>query len=382
MSSEDSISNRRELLQAIGVGTFVGLSGCAGGSGGGSGSEGDGGGEDVNLEDRYPEFDPANPEWPQRVPTLEEEVFHWGSVENIDNMEQRDEVRYGQAPMTPDDVSAEEKIDPDTLIFSRGPVDAQPEAYQDVLDPLLSRIEEETGKTVDFYEMSDHAAGVEAMRSNRLHITNAGTGIVPHYVNLANGYPFAMGVGEEKFGYKLWVLTRTPDHEQGEGLMEVSDMEGEEIVHTHENSNSGHLAPQALFTDNFDIAPGEDYEITFSGGHVESARGIDVGDYIGGPVSSHQSVSAPNNIDDMDPAKLEVLWSSRPFPSGPTIIDPRLSDEIISGLETAFMESDFAGTKMADQFGFAQFVELDYATHWDIILTIQQYNEVEYGEDL
>ena len=164
--------------------------------------------------------------------------------------------------------------------------------------------------------------------------------------------------------------------------MEVSDLEGEEIVHTHENSNSGHLAPQALFTDNFDITPGEDYEITFSGGHVESARGIDVGDYIGGPVSSHQSVSAPNNIDDMDPEKLEVLWSSRPFPSGPTIIDPRLSDEIISGLETAFMESDFSGTEMADQFGFAQFVELDYATHWDIILTIQEYNEVEYGEDL
>lgn len=377
MTKDNDNKGRRTLLKLIGAGSVTAMAGCSSGNGNGETPDGD-----ADIENRYPEFDPADPEWPQRVSTLAEHDFHWGSVENLDAIEERDEVRYGQDPITPADISQEDKIDPDTLVFSRGPVDAQPEEYSDVLDPLLSAIEEETGKSVDYYEMSDHAAGVEAMRSDRLHITNAGTGIVPHYVNLAEGYPFAMGVGEERFGYKLWVLTRTPDHDQGEGLMEVDDMQGETIVHTHENSNSGHLAPQALFTDNFDIEPGEDYEITFSGGHVESARGIDVGDYIGGPVSSHQSVSAPENIGGMDADKLEVLWSSQPFPSGPTIIDPHLSDEIVEGLERAFFENDFAGTQMAEQWGFAQFVPLDYATHWDIILTIQQYNETEYGEDL
>lgn len=369
---------RRDVLAATGAATVGGLAGCLGGDDGDDDGSGGGDGEgDGGTEQEFPEFDPLDPEWPQSLETLMvDHDFVRGSVDWLENVERRDEPRYGNpVPQTPDD--EDEWLEPDTLLISRGPSEDSPEAYRDAFSVIRENIEAETGLDTEYFEMNEHAAGIEAMRSERLHIASFSTGTVPYAVNIADAVPAFAGVSrDESYGYRLYAVTGI-----GSDINSVEDFAGRDIAHTSETSNSGHQAPAALFEGLFGVQPGEDYEIEFSGSHEASTRGIHAGDFEAGPICSSCIRRAVESAD-FGPDEFKVVWASDPFPSGPMCYRYNLHPDIVEGIETAFLDYDYEGTLYEEELDAAQFVEVDYPTHWDIILTIQENNEIEYGEGL
>lgn len=378
--------DRREFISGVSTAALVGAAGCTGGDGDGDDNNDDNGGsgdDDAPAHtdpSTYADFDPSSPEFPQLTSTLMEAGFETGTMADLERMQenQRDEPRYGQpVPETPDDDS--ELLDPDTLEFSLTPTE-DPTVYEDTLKPLLDNIAEETGKNVNYASLDSYAAQVEAMRSERLHLAGFSTGAVPYAVNIANAVPFSVqidGSGENgSFGYRLWLITQLDN----ENIGELEDLKGEpkqNVAHADPSSNSGNLAPRALFA-NQGVVPEEDYEVSYSGGHQQTSLGVANGDYDAGPVCSTCYARVARD-DQLDPEKVKVIWASEPFPTTAFSYVNTLHPDIQEGVRRAFLDYDYQDTSIAEEFeGRGTWVDIDYATVWDIILQIQESLEVEY----
>jgi phosphonate transport system substrate-binding protein len=376
--------DRRKFVSGIGAATLASIAGCSGGGGGGGGD--DSGGDTDSGDDMpahtdpstYPEFDPADPEFPQLTSTLLEAGFETGSVDDLERLREdsRDEPRYGQpVAETPDDES--EWLDPDTLEFSLTPTE-DPTVYEETLRPLLDNIAEETGKEVNYASLDSYAAQVEAMRSERLHLAGFSTGAVPYAVNIADAVPFAIQIdGEEgSFGYRLWLITQVDNPDIG-ALEDLAGDPMQNVGHADPSSNSGNLAPRALFN-NQGVVPEEDYEVSYSGGHQQGALGVANGDYDAAPMCSTCFARVARD-DQLDPDKIKSVWASEPFPTTAFSYVNTLHPDIQEGVRKAFLDFDYQDTSIAEEFeGRGTWTEIDYATVWDIILQIQESLEVEY----
>ena len=391
--------DRRKFVSGIGAATLASIAGCSGGGGGGSDDGGDSGGDsgddgsDADTQTNtgedmpahtdpstYPEFDPSDPEFPQLTSTLLDSGFETGSLSDLERLQEnpRDEPRYGQpVAETPDDES--EWLDPDTLEFSLTPTE-DPTVYEETLQPLLDNIAEETGKEVNYAALDSYAAQVEAMRSERLHLAGFSTGAVPYAVNIADAVPFSVqidGSGENgSFGYRLWLITQVDNPDIG-SLDDLAGDPMENVAHADPSSNSGNLAPRALFA-NEGVVPGEDYEVSYSGGHQQSSLGVANDDYEAAPVCStcYARVAADGQLD---PEQIKAVYASAPFPTTAFSYVNTLHPDIQEGVRAAFLDYDYQDTSIAEEFeGRGTWIEIDYATVWDIILQIQESLEVEY----
>jgi len=388
--------DRRKFVSGIGAATLAGIAGCSGGGGGsgdgdsGGDSDGDSGG-DTETEagsdmpahtdpSTYPDFDPADPEFPQLTSTLLDAGFETGSLNDLERLQEnpRDEPRYGQpVAETPDDES--EWLDPDTLEFSLTPTE-DPTVYEETLRPLLDNIAEETGKEVNYASLDSYAAQVEAMRSERLHLAGFSTGAVPYAVNIADAVPFSVqidGSGENgSFGYRLWLITQVDNPDIG-SLEDLAGDPMENVAHADPSSNSGNLAPRALF-ENQGVVPEEDYEVSYSGGHQQSSLGVANDDYEAAPVCSTCYARVVND-GQIDPTQVKAVYASDPFPTTAFSYVSTLHPDIQEGVRAAFLDYDYQDTTIAEEFeGRGTWIEIDYATVWDIILQIQESLEVEY----
>lgn len=370
--------SRRHLLKACAV-CGVAFAGCLG-DGDGDDGTGDGGddGSDGDPAADFPDFDPLDREtwYPQLTSTYLEHGFETGSIDELELFEERDEPVYGDPPEeTPEDES--EWIDPDPIDFSLVPTE-DPALYEDTLEPLLDNMAEETGREINYVGLDSYAAQVEAMRAERLHVAGFSTGTVPFAVNLANAVPFGIQVGEESFGYRLWVIT----HIDNDHIQELEDLGNDDVsvAHTEPSSNSGHLAPNAMFTEH-GVTPGEDYEIEFSGGHDNSATAIFHKDIDVGPICSTCYARAQEQ-ENIDAAKIKSIWASSPFPTTAFCYRNNVHPDVQQGVMNAFLDYDYQDTEIAEEFeGRGTWVEIDYATHWHDILVNHQVNGVTYEEE-
>jgi len=372
--------DRREFVSGLSAATLASIAGCSGGSDDGSDSGGDSGDDMPAHTDpsTYPEFDPADPEFPQLTSTLLEAGFETGTVADLERLQenQRDEPRYGQpVAETPDDES--EWLDPDTLEFSLTPTE-DPTVYEDTLQPLLDNIAEETGKEVNYASLNSYAAQVEAMRSERLHLAGFSTGAVPYAVNIANAVPFSIQIDGEggSFGYRLWLVTQVDNPDIG-SLDDLAGDPMQNVAHADPSSNSGNLAPRALFA-NRGVVPEEDYEVSYSGGHQQGSLGVANGDYEAAPLCSTCFARVARD-GQLDPTQLKTVYASEPFPTTSFSYVNTLHPDIQEGVRKAFLDFDYQDTSIAEEFeGRGTWVEIDYATVYDIILQIQESLEIEY----
>jgi phosphonate transport system substrate-binding protein len=373
---------RRQLLTGTAAALTFGVAGCSGSQSTTADGSASDGGTDSMLADAS-QFDPANPQWDQHnylSSPLVDAGYERGSTADLDNMGSREveEVPHGQPVQEPPSDESE-LLDPDTLVFTVSPSEDVQGRYEDDFAALFDSIREETGKEVEFNKVNSYAASVEAMRSERAHIANFSTGTTAFAVNLAGAVPFAAGLtGDGAFGYRLFATTRA----DADSIQNVDDFASDEvrIGHSEPASNSGHQAPSALFDQYFDVTPGDDYEVNFSGGHGNTTRGIANDDYDAGPICStcfKDTVEASSNLSFDD---FKVVWASAPFPNGPIAYRYNLHPDIVEGIEAAWLDTDYSGTAYAERTGYTQFVPITYRKHWKDIMIIQRYNDVEYTQ--
>lgn len=150
---------------------------------------------------------------------------------------------------------------------------------------------------------------IESVKTGKAHLAQVNPGLVPQLVAAGQPAPFAVPgnkASNKPNSYQLILISRTDSP-----YRKPADLAGKKIAHTTPTSNSGNLAPRALFPA-LGLTPDKNYEVVFSGGHERSAMGVMHGFYDGAAVASDlfQRMVVKG---DVRMSSVRVLWESPPF---------------------------------------------------------------------
>jgi len=249
---------------------------------------------------------------------------------------------------------------PSTLVFTYTPVE-DPAVYENAFKPFTDHLSKCTGKRVVFYQVQSNAAEIEAMRSGRLHVGGFSTGPTNFAVNLAGAVPFAVkGDAREWQGYQLWLIVRKESP-----IRTIKDIKGKKVAHVQPSSNSGNLAPRALFPKE-GVIPDQDYKVVYSGKHDQSIMGVNSGDFDAAPVASDvfKRMAERGQIKAED---FRVIWKSQTFPTSSFAyahdLEPKLRDTMLK----CFYDYRFPA-EMQKAFGGAdRFFPITYLKDWAVV---------------
>ena len=254
---------------------------------------------------------------------------------------------------------------PSTLVFTYTPVE-DPAVYENIFKPFTDYLSKCTAKRVVFYQVQSNAAEIEAMRSGRLHVGGFSTGPTNFAVNLAGAVPFAVkGDSKEWQGYQLWLIVK-----KDSPLQKVTDLKGKKVAHVQPSSNSGNLAPRALFPA-LGLVPDKDYKVLYSGKHDNSVMGVNSGDYDAAPVASDvfKRMVERGQVKEAD---FRVIWKSQTFPTSSFAyahdLEPKLRDTMLK----CFYDFRFTSEMQKAFDGADRFFPITYKEHWAVVRQVAE----------
>ena len=217
-----------------------------------------------------------------------------------------------------------------------------------------------------FYQVQSNAAEIEAMRSGRLHVGGFSTGPTAFAVNIAGAVPFAVKGYEKEFqGYNLIVIVKKDSPYQ-----KLSDLKGKKLAHTSPSSNSGHMAPLALFPPE-GLTPDKDYKILFSGKHDQSVLGVNSGDYDAAAVASDvfHRMGGRGQIKEEN---FRVIYRSEKFPTSSFSyahdLEPAFRDRMLK----CFYDYRFTDEMKKAFDGADRFFPITYQKDWAVVRKVAE----------
>ena len=268
---------------------------------------------------------------------------------------------------------------PSTLVFTYTPVE-DAAVYETAFKPFLDYLGKCTSKRIVYFPVQSNAAEIEAMRAGRLHVGGFSTGPTGFAVNLAGAIPFAIkGTEKELQGYNLIMIVKKDSPYQ-----KVADLKGKKVAHTSPSSNSGHLAPQVLFPPQ-GLVPDKDYKVLFSGGHGQTVKGVEAGDYDAGPVASDvfNRMASRGEIKADD---FRIIYKSELFPTSSFAYAHDLAPDFAKQLTKCFYDYRFP-PEMQKTFGGAdRFFPITYQKDWAVVRKIAEetgtpFNRAAYEKE-
>ena len=249
---------------------------------------------------------------------------------------------------------------PNTIVFTYTPVE-DPAVYEKIFQPFTESLSKCLAKKVVFYQVNSNAAEIEAMRSGRLHVGGFSTGPTAFAVNIAGAIPFAVKGTEKEFqGYNLLVVVK-----KSSPFMKLGDLKGKKLAHTSPSSNSGHMAPLALFPAE-GLTPDKDYKILFSGKHDQSIMGVNSGDYDGAAVASdvfHRMASRGQVKED----DFRIIYRSQKFPTSSFAYAHDLEPELAKNLVKCFYDYRFTPEMQKAFDGADRFFPVTFQKDWAVV---------------
>ena len=267
---------------------------------------------------------------------------------------------------------------PSTLVFTYTPVE-DPAVYENAFKPFTDYLSKCTAKRVVFYQVQSNAAEIEAMRSGRLHVGGFSTGPTNFAVNLAGAVPFAVkGDAKEWQGYQLWLIVK-----KDSPIKTLADIKGKKVAHVQPSSNSGNLAPRALFPKE-GVVPDKDYKVLYSGKHDQSIMGVNSGDFDAAPVASDvfKRMAERGQIRAED---FRVIWKSQTFPTSSFAYAHDLEPKLRETMLKCFYDYRFPA-EMQKAFGGAdRFVPITYLKDWAVVRQVaegsgEKFNKAAYDD--
>ena len=268
---------------------------------------------------------------------------------------------------------------PSTIVFTYTPVE-DPAVYESIFKPFTTHLASCTGKKVVFYQVQSNAAEIEAMRSGRLHVGGFSTGPTAFAVNIAGAVPFAVKGTEKEFqGYNLIVVVK-----KDSPYKTLADLKGKKVAHTAPSSNSGHMAPMALFP-KLGLTPDKDYKILFSGKHDQSILGVRSGDYDAAPVASdvfHRMATRGQIKED----EFRILWKSEKFPTSSFAYAHDLEPKFRNQMLKCFYDYRFNAEMQKAFDGADRFVPITYQKDWAVVRQVadaggESFNRAGYEKE-
>lgn len=305
------------------------------------------------------------------APLFAQECKHRGDLDNMYCDENKDLVADA-----PKDKSKWKN--PSTIVFTYTPVE-DPAVYQKAFAPFTDHLGKCLDKKVVFYQVQSNAAEIEAMRSGRLHVGGFSTGPTAFAVNLAGAVPFAVKGTEKEFqGYNLiFVVKKTSP------FMKLADMKGKKVAHTSPSSNSGHMAPLALFPSE-GLTPDKDYKILFSGKHDQSVMGVLSGDYDGAAVASDvfHRMGTRGQIKEDD---FRVIYRSQKFPTSSFAYAHDLDPELAKKMVKCFYDYRFTADMQKNFDGADRFYPVTFQKDWEVVRKVAEgsgeaFNRANYDK--
>lgn len=249
---------------------------------------------------------------------------------------------------------------PSTVVFTYTPVE-DPAVYAEIFSPFTKYLSECIDRKVVFYQVQSNAAEIEAMRSNRLHVGGFSTGPTNFAVNLAGAVPFAVKGDANGFqGYNLILIVK-----KDSPYKTLADLKGKKVAHTSPSSNSGNMAPIALFPKE-GLVPGKDYKFLYSGKHDQSVMGVNSGDYDAAAVASDvfHRMAERGQVKEDD---FRIIYTSEKFPTSSFSyaydLEPKFRDKMLK----CFYDYRFPA-EMKEAFdGADRFYPVTYKKDWAIV---------------
>ena len=255
--------------------------------------------------------------------------------------------------------------DPDTLYFSYS-AKKNPEKYVKLYQGFLEHLSQCTGKPAKYYKVISKAAEAEAMINGDLHIAGFSTGAVPQAVNAFGVRPFAtQGDENEAHGYKILVIVK-----KNSPYQTFQELKGKRFAHANPSSNSGHIAPMALFPQE-GMMPGKDYEILFSGSHVNSVLGVASGKYDAATTNTH-AFRKPKVAEKVSFSDFRVLYTSPKFPGTAITMAHDLKPELAEKISQCTYEYRFGKEFQKRYSGADRFVPVNYQKDWKVVREVAQ----------
>ena len=184
--------------------------------------------------------------------------------------------------------------------------------------------------------------------------------------NIAGAVPFAIKGTEKEFqGYNLIVIVKKDSPYQ-----KLADLKGKKLAHTSPSSNSGHLAPLALFPKE-GRAPETDYKVLFSGKHDQSVPGVNTGDYDAAAVASDvfERMARRGQVKEAD---FRVIYRSQKFPTSSFAyahdLEPALRDRMLG----CFYDYRFPDEMKKAFDGADRFFPVTYLKDWAVVRKVAE----------
>ena len=238
--------------------------------------------------------------------------------------------------------------------------------YEKLWAPYVAHMSQCLGRPARFLQVFSSAAVIEALRSGRIQFSLLATGDTPFAVNVGGGVPYA-GIGDAKslLNYHVGVLVKQASH-----FKTLADLKGKRVAHTTPSSNSGNMAPRALFPAE-GLTPDKDYKVIYSGKHDNSVLGVLNGDYDAAAV-------ADDVLDRMlsrgfiKPDALRVIYQSKPFPAGSMVHAHDLDAALVAKLKSCTFSYVFSPELKAAFQGSDRFLPLNYQRDFESVRNVVQ----------
>ena len=250
--------------------------------------------------------------------------------------------------------------DPETLYFSNSPLD-DPAEFQKLTKPFADYLGTCTAKKVRYYDVVSSAAAIEALRSGRMHIGTLSTGDTAFAVNVAGGVPFAIrGDARGIQGYQLWMIVKATSP-----YKTLADLRGKKVAHTTPSSNSGNMAPRALFPAD-GLTPDKDYKVLYSGKHDNSILGVASGDYDAAPIA-HDILLRLAERGVVKMSDLRIIWKSPFFPPGGLSMAHDLAPALQQKIRDCTTQFKYPAEMVKGFQGADRWVPVTYKEQWEIV---------------
>lgn len=262
--------------------------------------------------------------------------------------------------------------DPSTMVFAYTPVE-DPAVYSNIFKPLMDYLGTCTGKRWVYFPVQSNSAQIEAMRSGRLHVAGFSTGPTGFAVNMAGAVPFAAkGTTAGIRGYHLLAVVKADSPFQ-----KLADLKGRKVAHTSPSSNSGNLAPRALFPAE-GLTPGADYQPIMSGGHDRSVLGVNTGDYDMGAVASDVFERMVNRGTVRGDA-FRIIYKSTVFPTSSFAYAHDLQPALAERIKSCFYAFTFPPEMSKEFNGDDKFMPVTYQKDWAPVREVAEKTNTPYN---
>ena len=213
---------------------------------------------------------------------------------------------------------------------------------------------------------------VDGILNGTVQLAQVNPGLVPQLVGAGQPAPFAVPGNKasgKRNSYQLFLIARVDSP-----YTKPKDLVGKKIAHTTPTSNSGNLAPRALFPA-LGLVPDQNYEVVFSKGHERSVVGVVHGFYDGAAVASDlfQRMVVKGDVKG---SSIRTVWESPPFMTETWTMGKDVSPDLQARVKKCSYSYSFSPKLRQllsgnDTFLPIQF-ERDFATVMDVYQKTQQ----------